>query len=254
MSAATLADRSPSRTTRNRPHRPFCSGCWRSCHLACPLIPVAEDGQGGTDVDGYGELAVVALLDGALETKIRGTADRRTRSARPCTPADKSAADTFGNTFWRIELTRQCQARLQGSPHPHTPLVRPRCILHKLSARDGAGRASQSAAILDRYSAAACVRFTCARADGHAVQSVLVSKNLLRDYDQACAEYVTAAGAAHSHSDLHAAAEALRADRTDQCTDTPRRGGSEPQFRQAQDRPRCSRRLVKERGGSIEIS
>jgi hypothetical protein len=121
--------------------------------------------------------------------------------------------------------------------------------------RSACDRVSQSAAALDTYGPAARVRFTCARADGHVVQSVLVSKDLLSDYDQACAQYVTAAAAALSRSDTHAAAEALRAltEQTNVLTRSFVEEANRSFARRKADRD-VLERLVKERGGSIEIS
>jgi hypothetical protein len=66
---------------------------------------------------------------------------------------------------------------------------------------DGAVKAAcehvkESAALLVRYGVAARVRYTCARSDGHVVQSLMVTQDLLDDYNKGCQQFLSSEAAA----------------------------------------------------------
>ena len=119
-------------------------------------------------------------------------------------------------------------------------------------------RVKQSSATLLRYGAAARLRYTCQRDDGHVVQSLLVSRDLADQYEKACQAYRAAVAAADAAANApeasHAKAAALRtlvAD-TNALTDRFVREANRDYDKNKAEQ-RTLHQLVKDRGGSIEI-
>jgi hypothetical protein len=117
----------------------------------------------------------------------------------------------------------------------------------------------ESAALLVRYAAAARVRYTCARGDGHVVQSLMVTQDLFDDYNKGCQQFLSSEAAAVAgpgdRDGQRAKMEALRVlnDESNSLT----RGFAQDANRDyaknkaAQD---ALNQLIRDRGGSIEIA
>lgn len=120
-------------------------------------------------------------------------------------------------------------------------------------------RVKESAALLVRYAAAARVRYTCARSDGHVVQSLMVTQDLLDDYNKGCQQFLSSEAAAvvgpGDRDGQRAKMAALRLlnDESNNLTrrfvqDANRDDGNNKAAKDALNQ------LVRDRGGSIEIA
>jgi hypothetical protein len=124
--------------------------------------------------------------------------------------------------------------------------------------QEACGRVKQSSAALLRYSAAGRVRHTCQRDDGHVVQSLLVSRDLADQYEEACQTYRAAVAAADAEPNApdasHAKAAALRTliAETNALTNGFVREAN-GDYDKNKTEQRTLNQLVKDRGGSIEI-
>jgi hypothetical protein len=100
------------------------------------------------------------------------------------------------------------------------------------------------------------VRFTCQEANGHVVESTLVPSDSLAEYEQNCRRYLAANEPLRDGTaDVHAHFAALRAfvDANNQLTHQSV-DQSNALWRQERTDRASLNRLVKERGGSIEIT
>jgi len=116
-------------------------------------------------------------------------------------------------------------------------------------------RVSKSADALKAYRATVA-RFTCQESNGHVVLSLLAPRGLFDEYDRNCREYLAAQDAFHNHTiDIAAHSLALR-DFTASNNQLARKHGEEDNalFRQRDADQAALSRLIRNRGGSIEIT
>ena len=115
--------------------------------------------------------------------------------------------------------------------------------------KDSCERVKQSRAALDSYRAT-IQRFTCQKSDGHVVMSVLVPKDQFDDYGILCNEYLSNVSSADPASRREANAKLTAGG-----NQLVRRHMQQDEalFRQAKADRTTLNRLVKERGGAIEI-
>jgi hypothetical protein len=120
---------------------------------------------------------------------------------------------------------------------------------------DACQRANVSAEALRAYRAAIS-RFTCQESNGHVTLSLLAPRSLFDEYEKNCRQYLSVEDAFHNRAiDLDAYRTASR-DFTARNNELARRHGQDDNalFRErAADQASLSR-LIKNRGGSIEIT
>lgn len=120
---------------------------------------------------------------------------------------------------------------------------------------DGCRRVKASADALRAYRAT-IARFTCQEGNGHVVLSLLAPSSLFDEYDRNCRQYLGVEEAFHNGGiDIAGHRQAL-SDFTAKNNELARRYGQEDNalFQQRQADQASLSRLVKDRGGSIEIT
>jgi hypothetical protein len=120
---------------------------------------------------------------------------------------------------------------------------------------EGCRRVKASAEALRTYRAT-IARFTCQEDNGHIVLSLLAPSSLFDQYDRNCRQYLDLQQAFHAGTmDIAAHREAMK-DFTAKNNELARRHGQDDNtlFRQRQADQASLARLVRDRGGSIEIT
>jgi hypothetical protein len=119
---------------------------------------------------------------------------------------------------------------------------------------DACEHAKQSAQALKDYRATV-TRFTCQESDGHVVLSLLAPRDLFDEYGKNCQQYLAVQEAFRNRSiDIHAHHDASQ-EFTAKNNELARKHGEDDNalFRQRASDQATVGRLIKERGGSIEI-
>jgi hypothetical protein len=116
-------------------------------------------------------------------------------------------------------------------------------------------RVKKSAEALKAYRATVA-RFTCQGSDGHVVLSLLAPRDEFDEYDRNCRQYLAAQDALHNHTIDIAAHQAASRDFTAKNNELARKHAAEDNalFRQRDADQAALSRLIKDRGGSIEIN
>ncbi|HXY95965.1 MAG TPA: hypothetical protein VEH00_03250 [Steroidobacteraceae bacterium] len=116
-------------------------------------------------------------------------------------------------------------------------------------------RVRKSAEALEAYRATVA-RFTCQESNGHVVLSLLAPRDEFDEYDRNCRQYLTAQDALHNHTIDIAAHQAASRDFTASNNQLARRHAEADNalFRQRDADQAALSRLIKNRGGSIEIT
>jgi len=116
-------------------------------------------------------------------------------------------------------------------------------------------RVRKSAEALKAYRAT-IARFTCRESNGHVILSLLAPRDQLDEYDRNCRQYLTAQDALHNHTIDIAAHQIASRDFTASNNQLARKHGEEDNalFRQRDADQAALSRLIKDRGGSIEIT
>lgn len=116
-------------------------------------------------------------------------------------------------------------------------------------------RVTQSSEALKAYRATVA-RFTCQESDGHVILSLLAPREQLDDYDQNCRQYLSAEEAFHNRTIDIAAHQTASRDFTTRNNELARKHAAEDNalFRQRDADQASLSRLIKNRGGSLEIT
>lgn len=115
-------------------------------------------------------------------------------------------------------------------------------------------RVTQSAEALKAYRATVA-RFTCQESNGHVILSLLAPRAQFDDYDRNCRQYLNAEDAFHNRTIDIAAHQVASRDFTARNNDLARKHAEEDNalFRRRDADQASLGRLIKERGGSLEI-
>ena len=116
-------------------------------------------------------------------------------------------------------------------------------------------RVRKSAQALAAYRAT-IARFTCQESNGHVVLSLLAPRDEFDEYDRNCRQYLAAQDAFHNRTMDIAAHQIASRDFTASNNQLARKHGEEDNalFRQRDADQAALSRLIKNRGGSIEIT
>jgi hypothetical protein len=113
----------------------------------------------------------------------------------------------------------------------------------------------KSAEALKAYRATSA-RFTCQESNGHVALSLMAPRDQFDDYDRNCRQYLAAQDALHNHTIDIAAHQAASRDFTASNNQLARQHADEDNalFRRRDADQAALSRLIKDRGGSIEIT